>query len=443
MATLNTQTSVVDYLKSTGAKSDFSSRTALAVKQGIVKSANEYVGSAAQNTALLKALQGGTGGGAPTSPTNNATELINANQDEDIANTVSPDDAPTRSTSRTSRYSTAFSEISDIINPDGSRPEAPSFSDIYNKARKDFNVDDLEQNVNALQEEEDAIYADLRARRTAERGKTVAQNVIEGKIGEAERQELERIDYITRQKNAAVRQLQSANATIENMINFTKLDYDTARNSYNDQFTQQMSLFNTVKGIVDSEISDEERQADNSRANLNIIYGAIKDGDVDTANISPEMQYTINKMELEAGLPTGFYENIKNANPDGKILSTTTRTTGGAKYADVLYRNSDGSITSKAVYLGADSSGSGGGGKDFSEADLERENRSIISNALNQVRGEDGYVAPNDYVSARNKAIASGAYSRSSYDEEFAREYVNPNDRDTAGVSYVFDILDQ
>jgi len=432
--------SIVDYLKSTGADSSFSSRTKLAVKQGVVKSANEYVGSASQNLSLLAAIRkGATSTAKPT-----ATSIINQNQDDDIANTPAVDEAPTKSDSRTKRYSTAFSEVSELLNPAGSRPEAPNFSDLYNKTRKDLNIDDLETYVNDLQTEEEQIFADLRARRTDERGKTVATNVIEGRIGQAERQEAERIDYIQRQKATAVRQLQSANATIENIINFTKLDYDTARNSYNDQFTQQMSIFNTVKGIVDSEISDEERDADNARANLTIIYGAIKDGDVDPASVDPAMQYKINQMELSAGLPTGFYENIKNANPDGKILSTTTRTTGGAKYADVLYRNSDGSITSKAVYLGADSTGSGGGStKDFSEADLERENRSIISNALNKVRGEDGYVSPDDYVAARNKAISSGVYSRETYDKEFAREYVNPNDRATARVDYVFDILDQ
>lgn len=302
---------------------------------------------------------------APT-PANagTATSIINANQDADIANTPSKDDAPSKSQTRTSRYSTAFSDISEIINPAGSRPETPNFSDLYNKTRKDLNIDDLENYVNDLQTEEEQIYADLRARRTAERDKTVATNVIEGRIGQAERQEAERIDYITRQKNSAVRQLQSANATIENIINFTKLDYETARNSYNDQFSQQMSLFNTVKGIVDSEITDEERDADRARANLNIIYSSIREGEVDTKSLTPEMQYTINKMELSAGLPTGFYENIKNQNPNGKILSTTTRTSGNAKYADVLMRNDDGSISVKSVYLGADASGSGSSTED-------------------------------------------------------------------------------
>ena len=290
---------------------------------------------------------------------NDVNSIINANQDGDIENAPSEDSAPTRGETRTSRYSTAFSEISDMMGS-GDRPEAPNFTDLYNDARGELNVDDLEGYVNDLQTEEENIYADLRQRRTAERGKTVATNVIGGRIGEAERQEAERIDYIGRQKNVAIRQLQSANATIENMINFQKLDYDTARNSYNDQFSQQMSMFNIVKGVVDAEISDEERMADNSRANLNIIYGSIADGTVDKSTMTPEMRYQVSKMELSAGLPTGFYDNLQNQNPDGKILSTTTRSSNGGKYADVITQNPGGGFSTQSIYLGAaDTSGSG------------------------------------------------------------------------------------
>jgi hypothetical protein len=96
------------------------------------------------------------------------------------------------------------------------------------------------------------------------------------------------------------------------------------------------------------------------------------------------------------------------------------------------------------VYLGASSTGSGGGsGKDFSEADLERENRSIISSALNGVRGSDGYIAPDDYIDARNRAISSGAYARETFDKEFAREYVNPVQYGETGTQYVFDTLER
>ena len=56
MATLNVQTSIIDYLKSTGQASDFATRKQLAVQQNI----KDYTGTAAQNTQLLGILRGRT-----------------------------------------------------------------------------------------------------------------------------------------------------------------------------------------------------------------------------------------------------------------------------------------------------------------------------------------------------------------------------------------------
>lgn len=50
--------SVVEYLDSIGISSSFSNRAYLAFSYGIVKSADAYTGSAAQNTALLNRLRG-------------------------------------------------------------------------------------------------------------------------------------------------------------------------------------------------------------------------------------------------------------------------------------------------------------------------------------------------------------------------------------------------
>lgn len=52
--------SIIDYLKSISVDSSFSNRKKLAVKYGIVKTSNEYKGTATQNTALLKAMRGGS-----------------------------------------------------------------------------------------------------------------------------------------------------------------------------------------------------------------------------------------------------------------------------------------------------------------------------------------------------------------------------------------------
>lgn len=55
--TLNTTSSIVDFLKSQGKPSDYSSRTSLYNTSGLSDRLGAYVGSAAQNTAFLKQLQ--------------------------------------------------------------------------------------------------------------------------------------------------------------------------------------------------------------------------------------------------------------------------------------------------------------------------------------------------------------------------------------------------
>lgn len=363
-----------------------------------------------------------------TSPTsgratsNTAADIINSGQDADIASAPDPDEPPSRnSKSRSSRYSAAFSDIGELFGTAEDRPEAPSFEKLYNSLRKKYDVASLEDYVNDLQTEEDEIFATLRQRRTAERGKTVAMNVIEGRISETERQEAERIDYIRRQKDSAVRQLTAANATIENLINFKKMDYDTARNEYNDKFNQKVSLYNIAKGVVDAEMSDEERSEERSRANLDIIYQTMSEGKISAETITPEMKYQIGQMELQAGLPTGFYNNLLQSNPDGEILSTTTRTYNGGKYADVLFKQPDGSIKSKSIYLGGASSGEGGSDAKLTEAELERSARSEMAQLLQQKVGEDGKVSPNDYQYARrvwvNRGLESAAFDKAFYND--------------------------
>lgn len=293
----------------------------------------------------------------------NADAFINSSQDSDMQTVESVDAAPKRK-SRTDTALDTFKEVTgqETIFGDMSKPEAPSYMKTYNDLRKQYGVKGLEDELTTLEAEEEDLVARRRQRMTDEQGKPVAMNVISGRMSEVERQEAERLDYLTRQKNTLIKEVQNANATIENIMTFTKLDYETASQSYNTQFSQNLQIFTTIKGMVDSDATDEEQSADNARANLNIIYGAIKDGGLPTTSMNASMKLRIQNLELEAGLPSGFYENIALSNPEGKILSTTTRVSGGAKYADVLSRNSDGSIAVKSVYIGATSEGSGSEG---------------------------------------------------------------------------------
>lgn len=433
---LNTDGSVVDYLKSTGKDSSFSSRTQLALQYGIVSNASQYVGSAAQNTSLLQKLRSGN---APVSPSqvkspNDAGSFINGKQADDIASAKASDEPETRSI--TERYTSAFKEVTgmDAILPSGSSPERPSYEKEYNKLRKQYGMEALETRMNDLQTEADAIRSQFRAQRYDEEGKPVAMNVIEGRISEEEKAANERLDVINMEINTANRQLTAANSVIENTMNLKKMDYEAAKDEYNTKFSQNLDIFNLVKGLVKDEDSEAEAKADNARSNLQIITNALQESGKTLADATPATKYQVQKLELEAGLPTGFFESVMTST-GGKqeILSTTTRVAGGAKYADIIMRGADGSISVKTVGLGSSGSEGGGDGK-LTEAEQMRAARSEMASNLNTRRGEDGYLSPADYKKAKSAWVTAG-YSSEDFDDAFATTYVNQSHSQDYGVS--------
>lgn len=375
---------------------------------------------------------------APQSPaqvkdTTSATAFINSQQDNDISRASALDEPPTRK--RASETLTeAYKELTgkSSLLPETGSPELPQFEMTYNQLRGRYNVDQLEGTLNDLNTEEAAIRQQKRERLQSEEDKPVALNVIAGRQTEIERQENKRLESVAIQKAGIAAQLQTANSVIQNTMQLKQMDYTAAKGAYDSAFSQNLQLFNVIKGLHDADVTEEERIADNARANLQIIYGNLKD--TPDTEVSSDLSYTINKLELEAGLPKGFYSRIQAEKPEATVLSTTTRTSAGQKYADVIYKNKDGSLSTKTVNLGKTNEGSG---NDLSEAELERGARSSIVKTLDPVRGGDGYVSPDDYKKARSAWISAG-FARDTFDKSFAAEYVNPESYTAVGVDYVF-----
>ena len=428
---LNTDVSVVDFLKSRGEDASFSARAKRAVQEGIVQSTGQFRGTAEQNTALLNRIRAQT----PSTPSavgseDEASRFINQNQDEDIASAKATDEPPTRSLS--DELLSSFQTLTgrDSLLPSFDAPDLPKFEEQFASLRQKFNVDQLENTINDLDAQEQEIRARLRQRTNAELDKPVALNVIEGRVGETERQEMERLDFIGRAKQRAVNQLQTANDAISNVMTFRKMDYEAAKNAYDTEFSQNITLFNTIKGVADTALTEAQRDEDNARANLQIIYNSIQDGGINVDTVDAATEVKINSLELKAGLPQGFYKNLAEKKPDAKVLSTTTRTSGGSKFADVIYKNPDGSLTTESIRIGAADTGS----DRETESQFIRRARSEIAGELNSVADENGHVTPAQYKKARSSWV-SGGFSAKDFDEAFANQYLDLDDFDEAGVS--------
>ena len=198
------------------------------------------------------------------------------------------------------------------------------------------------------------IQAISKARTAAEKGKAVPMNVISGRISEEEAQDNARLAEINNSIQTVSSQLQIKYNVIDSIMKYTGTDYANSVDAYDKQFTQNVSVMNMVKGMVDTEKTNEEKESDNARANLQIIYNNLTSGGVDPNTLDPTQKANITKLELQAGLPQGFYTNVVNKDPKADILSTTTREDGTKKYADVITRDpTTGKITTQSIYLGS------------------------------------------------------------------------------------------
>lgn len=395
----NSATSIVDSLKAKGMDSSFAARRALAVTYGVVTKAADYMGTAAQNVALLGKFNGTA---PPTAPgdakdippatdkpvdTNaDANSYINQDQGADFDAADSVDAPPTRNT--------VYDQLKNDLEPDQAPPERPSLLSTYEAEREARGITGLEDQLVDL----DARLADEEARfrqyKDSVHTEAISAGAMAGRISEDERAYRENVDFIQRTRARVVNELNTKNNALEIVMSLTEKDYEMAKEEYEDEFDRNLQLY--------SEVNDRENDAqDNARATLQILYNQIAESGVDFASLTDSQRLTISQLEIQAGLPIGFSTKVATGTGGGKILSTTTRTTGGYKYADVLTRHPDGSISVQSIGLGADKSGNGDG--DTLSAMEKAQMFSVADQAIRDSFGDDGYANPDTYMAVRSE----------------------------------------
>jgi hypothetical protein len=429
MPSLNTQTSVVDYLKSVGQDSSFASRQKLAQQYGI----SGYTGSAEQNSSLLTKLQSGNAGtpsvNAPAVPTavNNldqAKSYVNSGQDADAAAAVKSDEPPIRTSVQS--FEDITKQITDAISNSGiKKPESVSLTDTYTGLRDQYGLSSLETRLNDLNAQEEAAYAKLKERKDAENAKPVAQNVIEGRISEETKQAQDELDSITRQKNSVVNELKTKYDVVNTIMKYTETDYNNAVDEYDKSFSQALNIINTARGIQQDQKSDLERDQDNARANAQIVINTMTARGTTYTQLPQEQQLTLTKLGLAAGLGADFFSSVMNVSAGKEIL--TTITSADDTKATIVYK--DGTTKTIATGLPAKKTTS-----TQTEAETKKSDAQKVANQLQGRVGRDGFVSPEDYKTARRAWVNAG-YDASDFDTRFARTYVNPQDYETAGVS--------
>ncbi len=342
-----------------------------------------------------------------------ATDVINDDQETDASSYGEDTDEPT--VRRT--IEDIISEISGAIKPDEEKPEA-DFEQTLKDYRTQYGLEDMETQLDQLRMQEQDLIGIKETRVAAERGKTVATNVIEGRISETERQENERIAVVQRSITNLTNQLNTKYGIIDTLMNVKKMDYDAAVGDYDKEMADNISIYNAARGILEEEKTEIERAEDNARSNAQIVLNAYTSAGTTYDNLSDTEKTNLTKLGVQSGLGSDFFANVLKTSA-GKDILTTIVSADDTK-ATIIYK--DGTTKTIATGLPKDEKA----GDNLDTGDEKIFYKQSMENELLKVVGGDGYVSPESWARARHKWTVSSPYTAVDFDNTF-RSYINPS----------------
>lgn len=339
-----------------------------------------------------------------------------------------------------------YTAISSALTPKTDMPAPLNRTEMFKDLQTQYGLDALGTEINDLKASQREIDAQLRVNIAGERGKPVAQNIVEGRVTEQQRNAQEEYDFVSRQIAYKTDQMNSAMSTINMVMTFAGLDYQDAVTAYNTEFSQTMSLlqfvqgvrsqgvqeFSTVEGVKNQRAQlalDQARFAqDTARANLQIMANAITSGNIDPSQLTSDQKLQMTKLETQAGLPVGFVSSLGLSNKD-KIIFTNTNN----GVTQVGIQNADGTISVKSV----GTPGSGGSKADQTQKVIsaaQSDARSGIT-LKDMISDYEGYLSPDEVYRIYNTNSIYGS-AKETPDELFKLGIKQPSASQDKTVTY-------
>lgn len=178
--------------------------------------------------------------------------------------------------------------------------------------------------------------------------------VIAGRVGEIERQENERIGAIQRDRQYITEQLKVKNDAVNTLMKLRGEDYDSAVKNYDSEFKKNLDITNLLRNINQDELTREDKLQDNARATLTTVYNSVTSGGLDPSKLSAQQKLDLQKLETQAGFPSGVIQTLYDKNPKSDIVFSTKGTeTDGNDYLQMVVKDRDsGALKTEKFLLG-------------------------------------------------------------------------------------------
>jgi len=241
---------------------------------------------------------------------------------------------------RPQRKVQTMEELKTELLPKTGAPEPLNRVSKFEELRVDQGVETLEKSLTDLKAQEEGVYATLRQRKAGEEGKPVATGVISGRVSEIEKQERENLDFVQRQINRVSNELNTKYSVISTYMNYYGLDYQDSVTRYNNEFDQNLKMYQIITGRQDAEMEAWEKDRAAASSNLTLMMNALTSGNMDYSSMSADQKVQVAKLEAQAGIPIGTMASVK-IDPKANIVFQTEND----GIVQIGIRNADGTIS--------------------------------------------------------------------------------------------------
>ena len=421
-----TGVSIVDYLKSVGQSSDYSSRAKLAASNGI----SNYTGTAAQNTQLLNILKSGTGTsekqGEEIAPVEEVPEAEIIEEDDDLvlegddtvdqqekedADKAEQQDKEIEQLTKAQQVAVLKADLKalgfDFDFETGKvveKPGLPTYEDDFEALRSEHGIEALETQLNTVNKTIADKEAALRAGMYDVEGKLKPMELIGTEQRELARQAQEEMDTLTRRKNSLIDEYNTKANLVNSIMGFKQMDYTAAVNDYNLTFNSAVKMLDILEGRETKEDQKAAQVKTDATANFNILTGLIQESGTSWADVSADTKLELKKLALKMDLPYDIIETYMENN-QGTTFEPVTNTTSyeddGRQFITFWSKDKSGKMKQEKYYTGGTKTGAAGG---MNDAERQADINSFLSDKI----GGDTKISAQSYMDAYKRWIGNG-----------------------------------
>jgi len=272
--------------------------------------------------------------------------------------------------------------------------------------RAELGVDPLENDINSIDAEIAKLDSDFLALQEKTGNRRVSLGQINRRKSAEEMQYTQMKNELTLQKNALANQLNQKYSVLNTYMQYTGMDYQNAQNEYNTKFSQAISMINLVKNVEETAKSDAEKVVDNARANAQLMIDALKGSNTNFDTLNPTTQAEIQKLELQANLPSGFVKFAMGAVDEPVVsIGSSFDNASGQRMTPIYTKDpSTGVVSVKMISLGAVDAGSPSDDEEDKKAGLEADVQQAITYMVQSKEENDwrGF-NPDEYAAYRQQ----------------------------------------